>query len=57
MGRPLGAMSDLSCPICNADVPLTGDEKPGEEIYCPYCRAPLSLKGDSDGEYELEDET
>lgn len=57
MGRPLGAMSDLSCPICNADVPLTGDEKPGEEIYCPYCHAPLSLKGDSDGEYELEDET
>lgn len=50
-------MRDLSCPICNADVPLSGDEKPGEEIYCPYCHAPLSLKGASGEDYELEDES
>jgi hypothetical protein len=47
---------DLECPICCADVPLGGDEKPGEELFCAYCRAPLTLKGDSEDEYELEDD-
>lgn len=45
---------DLSCPICNADVPLTGEEKRGEEVFCTYCKAPLSLKGSSDDPSEME---
>jgi len=49
-------MADLSCPICNADVPMTGDEKPGEEVYCAYCSAPLTVKGDKEEDYELEDD-
>jgi uncharacterized Zn finger protein (UPF0148 family) len=49
-------MRDPSCPICDADVPLSGDEKAGEEVYCPYCRAPLHVKGSSEEEEpELED--
>jgi hypothetical protein len=46
--------NELSCPICNADVPLAGDEKPGEEVFCAYCRAPLTLKGSRDDPSELE---
>ncbi len=49
---------ELECPICHADVPLNGDEKPGEEVFCTYCSAPLSLKkSDEDAdELELEDD-
>ena len=38
--------NELSCPICNADVPLSGDEKPGEEVFCTFCGAPSVLAGD-----------
>jgi hypothetical protein len=34
---------DKSCPICNADFPLRGDERAGEEVYCTYCGAPCRL--------------
>jgi hypothetical protein len=37
------ATKDLSCPVCNADLPLTGDEKVGDEIFCTYCGAPCRL--------------
>ncbi len=46
--------SELSCPICNADVPMTGDEKPGEEVFCAYCKAPLTLKGSGEDPSEME---
>jgi hypothetical protein len=46
--------SELSCPICNADVPMTGDEKPGEEVFCAYCKAPLTLKGAKGDPSEME---
>lgn len=36
-------MADLSCPVCSADFPLTGDERAGEEVYCTYCGAPCKL--------------
>ncbi|MDJ0788594.1 MAG: hypothetical protein QNK05_17440 [Myxococcota bacterium] len=49
--------SELSCPICDADVPLSGDERAGTEVFCAYCRAPLTLRaGRRDDEYELEDD-
>ena len=34
----------LTCPICEAEVPIAGDEKTGEEVYCPYCECPLVLR-------------
>jgi DNA-directed RNA polymerase subunit RPC12/RpoP len=37
------AVPDLSCPVCNADLPLTGDERKGDEIFCTYCGAPCRL--------------
>ena len=43
MGTP-----DLACPVCNADLPLAGDEKLGENIYCTYCGAPCILVGKED---------
>lgn len=46
--------SELSCPICNADVPLSGDEKSGDEVFCTYCRAPLTLQGSGDDPSEME---
>jgi hypothetical protein len=50
-------VQDLSCPICDADVPMTGDEEPGEEVSCGYCRAPLRVvPGREEGEQELEDD-
>ena len=48
---------DLSCPICDADVPLSGDEKPGEQVACAYCRAPLLVvPGKDEEEQELEED-
>ena len=48
---------ELECPVCNADVPLAGDERPGDDISCSYCRAPLKLgRGDDPEEMELEEE-
>lgn len=48
---------DLSCPICQADVPLAGDEKPGDEVSCLYCGAPCRLVGkEDDDELDLEED-
>jgi CRISPR/Cas system-associated protein Cas10 (large subunit of type III CRISPR-Cas system) len=47
--------SEITCPMCNADVPLGGDERRGDEIFCSVCSAPLKLKGDY-GDEDLEAE-
>ncbi|MCX5738888.1 MAG: hypothetical protein NTZ61_10425 [Proteobacteria bacterium] len=39
---------ELCCPICQADIPLGGDEKPGDEIFCTYCGAPCLIQGKLD---------
>lgn len=39
-----GVVQYLTCPMCDADVPLSEDEKAGEEVYCPYCQVPLKVK-------------
>ncbi len=44
--RVIMGIADLSCPICSADFPLSGEEKPGDEVFCAYCGAPCRLKGD-----------
>jgi len=52
---PWGVMRrDLSCPICNADVPMNGDEKRGDEVFCTYCGAPLTLKGSGEDPSDME---
>jgi hypothetical protein len=50
------AKGEASCPVCNADVPLGGDEQPGDEISCVYCGAPCRLAGKSQDEPSLEED-
>lgn len=52
----MSAAADVSCPVCDADVPLAGDEKNGDEVYCAYCRAALTVKLGDEDEIELEDD-
>ena len=48
---------DLSCPICHADVPLSGDEGRGDEVFCTYCGAPCTLVASGDeGDWALEED-
>jgi hypothetical protein len=46
------------CPICDADVPMHGDERVGDTVYCTYCEVPLRfVKLSSEDEPKLvEDE-
>ena len=48
---------EYSCPVCDADLILDGDEKPGDSIYCSYCNSKIKLyaKKGSD-EFKLMDD-
>ncbi len=39
-----GSYSYLTCPMCDVEIPMAGDEKVGESVYCPYCQTPLALR-------------
>ncbi len=48
---------ELSCPICDADFALSGEEKAGEEVFCSFCGAPSRLTRDPyDEECEIEED-
>jgi DNA-directed RNA polymerase subunit RPC12/RpoP len=50
-------LAELTCPICSADFLLSGEEKPGEEVFCTYCGSPCRLKGSPyDEACEIEEE-
>ena len=34
---------ELDCPICDADIPLDGDEKPGDLILCSFCKVTFKM--------------
>ncbi|MEW6377296.1 MAG: hypothetical protein AB1502_16085 [Thermodesulfobacteriota bacterium] len=34
---------ELECPICEADIPLESDDKPGDLILCSYCKATFRI--------------
>lgn len=34
---------DLVCPICDADIPLDGDERVGDLILCSYCNVTFKI--------------
>ena len=42
------AKNEVVCPVCSADVPLSGDEARGEEVFCSVCGAPLKLTARAD---------
>ncbi|MBI5344470.1 MAG: lysine biosynthesis protein LysW [Deltaproteobacteria bacterium] len=46
----------LTCPMCDAEVPLGGDEKVGEQVFCPYCNTPLALRKTKTEELFLEED-
>jgi thiamine biosynthesis lipoprotein len=51
------AQQEITCPICQADMPLGGDEKPGDEFFCSCCGAPgLIAKKDKSEELEVEED-
>jgi hypothetical protein len=33
----------LECPVCEADIPLEGNEKSGDLILCSYCKVIFKL--------------
>lgn len=46
----------MTCPMCDVEVPMTGEEQVGGEVYCPYCETPLKLlKNKEDELYLVED--
>ncbi len=39
--------NEITCPTCSADLPLSGDEKRGDEVYCTVCSATSILRSDA----------
>jgi len=29
---------EFECPVCEADIPLDNNEKPGDLVQCSYCK-------------------
>jgi len=46
---------DLQCPVCDADIPLDGDEKAGDLILCSYCNSSFKMAKVKE-KWSLEDE-
>ncbi len=42
--------------MCNADLLLSGDEKPGEEVYCTYCGAPCRITQGASEAFDVEED-
>jgi hypothetical protein len=34
---------EMECPICDADIPLDGDERTGDLVLCSYCKVTFKL--------------
>ena len=51
------ARDEVNCPVCSADVPLSGDERVGDDVFCTVCGAPCVLKKSDDGEdFDLDED-
>ena len=35
--------TELECPVCEADIPLDGDEKTGDLVLCSYCKSTFKI--------------
>ena len=51
------ALEYLSCPVCDVEVPMGGDEEPGAEVHCPYCESPLKVSKDRKDVFFLRDDS
>ncbi|MFQ5480047.1 MAG: hypothetical protein ACE5DW_02090 [Thermodesulfobacteriota bacterium] len=45
----------LQCPLCDAEVPISEDEKAGDQIYCAFCQCPLRVREQKEEKYLEED--
>ncbi|MFQ5586003.1 MAG: hypothetical protein ACE5GF_04185 [Thermodesulfobacteriota bacterium] len=46
----------ITCPLCDVDIPLSGEEEVGDQIMCVYCECPLKIKKTREDElYLVED--
>ncbi len=45
----------LQCPLCDAEVALTEEDKAGDQMYCAYCQCPLRLRERKKEKYLEED--
>ncbi len=52
----MGKRDELVCPTCEADIPLGGDERVGDEVACGYCGAPSIIVEDEEEEWDLEED-
>jgi hypothetical protein len=34
---------ELECPICDADIPLDGDERSGDLVLCSFCKMTFKI--------------
>jgi hypothetical protein len=50
-------MKECSCPVCDADIVLDGDEKPGDAVYCSYCNSTIKIyRSKRSDEFKLVDD-
>ncbi len=45
----------LQCPLCDAEVPLSEDDKTGDQVFCTYCQCPLRVRKKAEKVYLVED--
>jgi len=45
----------LRCPLCDAEVYVSEDNRAGDRFYCSYCECPLRLR-DKDGSKYLDED-
>ncbi len=56
MAKQVSAGDILECPLCAVEVPLSGDEEVGDQVFCPYCQSPLQLKKTKTDDLYLEED-
>jgi hypothetical protein len=47
--------TELICPICEAEIPLDGDEKSGDLVLCSYCNMTFKIQRERDDWTLIED--
>jgi len=45
----------LQCPLCDAEVPISEDDKAGDQLFCPYCQSPLRVREKAEEIYLADD--
>ncbi len=48
-------VDELICPVCDADIPLDGDEESDDLVMCSYCKTTFKMVKAND-QWTLEDE-